>query len=446
MIRYVNQSTVTTLRGVEAHLALKADRLLGQSIEAFHQGGAQQLLADPRNLPYSAQIKLGPEDAELNASAITGPNGDFLGTMLTWEITTTRLETERQIREARSRETAAAAELRSKVDQILAVVNAATTGDLTRSITVNGDDAIGRLGGGLDRFLNDLGRSLGEIRLAGTELRGSSGQLTATSQTMSSAAEETSAQASVVSAAADEVSRSVQTVATGTEQMMDSIREISRNANEAARVASEAVAVVESTDKTVSKLGASSAEIGDVIKVITAIAQQTNLLALNATIEAGRAGEAGKGFAVVATEVKELARETAKATSDISRRIEAIQHDTTSAVDAIHEIRAIVQRINEIQVSIASAVEEQTATTNEMGRSLGEAARGAAEIAQNITGVAEAAQETTRGATDALHAGELVARLAIQLENQVARFKIAGELQEPVRPAALGRREAAGAR
>jgi len=251
-------------------------------------------------------------------------------------------------------------------------------------------------------------------------LGSASEELSATSTQMVSNAEETSTQANVVSAAAEQVSKNVQTVATGTEEMSASIKEIAKNAQDAAKVASTAVKAAETTNTTISKLGESSAEIGKVIKVITSIAQQTNLLALNATIEAARAGEAGKGFAVVANEVKELAKETAKATEDISRKIEAIQGDTKSAVKAIGEISTIINKINDYQNTIASAVEEQTATTNEISRNVAEAAKGSTEIAQNITGVAEAAKSTSAGAADTQRASGELSRMATELQNIVS--------------------------
>ncbi len=249
-------------------------------------------------------------------------------------------------------------------------------------------------------------------------------ELTATSQQMSANAEETSAQTKVVSAATLSVSQNLQTVATGAEEMGASIKEIAKNATEAAKVATSAVKVAETANTTVSKLGDSSTEIGQVIKVITSIAQQTNLLALNATIEAARAGEAGKGFAVVANEVKELAKETAKATEDISRKIEAIQTDTKAAVDAIGTISGVINQINGISSTIASAVEEQNATTNEMSRNVSDAARGSGEITSNIAGVAQAAESTSRGAGDTQKAAQDLVETATQLRRLVEQFKI----------------------
>ncbi len=256
---------------------------------------------------------------------------------------------------------------------------------------------------------------------AGT-LATSSEELTAVSQQMAGNAEETAVQANVVSAASAEVSRNVDSVASASEQMQASIREISKNANDSARVAKNAVNVASTTNETMKQLGESSREIGNVIKVITSIAQQTNLLALNATIEAARAGEAGKGFAVVANEVKELAKQTAKATEEISQKIEAIQGVTKGAVTAIEEISAIINQINDISNSIASAVEEQTATTNEISRSVNEAAQGVNDIAKNIGGVATAARSTTEGANDTRTASLQLSEMAARLQGAVAKF------------------------
>ena len=230
------------------------------------------------------------------------------------------------------------------------------------------------------------------------QLVGSSAQLSDVSQEMGATAEESSAQANVVAAAAEQVSANVSTVASATEEMTASIREIAANSTNAASVAGRAVEVAQDTNATAAKLGESSAEIGQIVKVITSIAQQTNLLALNATIEAARAGEVGKGFAVVANEVKELAKATARATEDISQKIETIQTDTGSVVSAIDDISEIIGQISDIQSTIASAVEEQAATTSEIGRNVTEAARGSSEIAENITSVAEAAASTSTGA------------------------------------------------
>jgi methyl-accepting chemotaxis protein len=262
-----------------------------------------------------------------------------------------------------------------------------------------------------------------QIAQNASALSSSAEELTAISQQLAGNAEETATQANVVSAASDEVSKNVNIVAASSEEMQASIREISKNANEAARVAKSAVTAAEETNRTISKLGESSAEIGKVIKVITSIAQQTNLLALNATIEAARAGEAGKGFAVVANEVKELAKQTAKATEEIGQKIEAIQSDTKGAVEAIADISQVINQINDISNSIASAVEEQTVTTNEIGRNVNEAAKGTGEIANNIAGVATAARETTQGATDTQKAAQALTELAVQLQSLVVSTK-----------------------
>jgi methyl-accepting chemotaxis protein len=297
-------------------------------------------------------------------------------------------------------------------------------GDLTRHTGLDTRDEPGRMARSLDAAMARLRNTIATIEGSAASLAGASEQMTGTTAQIAASAEQTSVQAQAVSAAAEEVSRSVETVSAGSEEMGASIREISQNAAEAARVASEAVTVTAMTSATMNKLGESSAEIGNVIKTITSIAEQTNLLALNATIEAARAGEMGKGFAVVASEVKDLAQETARATEDISRRVEAIQADTSGAVAAIEEISIVIERISEFQTTIASAVEEQTATTAEMNRSVTEASSGTGEIAQNITGVANAARMTSQGVAETQQATAELARMSTELSSLVSTFRL----------------------
>jgi methyl-accepting chemotaxis protein len=424
-IIYVNPAMLATLCRLERWLPVKPENVWGSNIDIFHRNPAHQrkLLSDPRNLPIRTNINIGPEVIDLLITAVYDQNQNYLGPMVTWEPITEKLEAEREVKEANERERRLAEEFRAKVESILGVVNAASRGDLSKEIKVQGTDAVGQMGEGLAKFFGNLRTNVTAISQTAQALASASRQLTAVSQQMAANAEETATQANVASAAAEEVSKNVSTVATGAEEMGVSIKEIAKNANEAAKVANSAVKVADKTNAIVAKLGESSAEIGNVIKVITGIAQQTNLLALNATIEAARAGEAGKGFAVVANEVKELAKQTAKATGDISRKIEAIQADTKGAVDAIAQIGTIISQINDIQNTIASAVEEQTSTTGDISRNVAEAARGSNEIAQNIIGVAQAARSTTEGASNTKGSADELSRMALDLQKLVAQFK-----------------------
>ncbi|GAA2676896.1 MULTISPECIES: methyl-accepting chemotaxis protein [Actinosynnema] len=309
------------------------------------------------------------------------------------------------------------------VGEVVTVLNKVADGDLTGRVDVQGKDEVAQMGEALNRAASSMEQAVRTIDQSASALANAAEELHTTNAEIARSAQEVDSQANQVATSAQDVSDNISTVATGSDQMSEAIRSISTSASDAADVASRAVAAAQSTTATVGELGQSSAEIGDVIKVITSIAEQTNLLALNATIEAARAGEAGKGFAVVASEVKDLAQETARATEDIARRVEVIQSNTTNAVAAIAEISHVIAQINDHQMTIASAVEEQTATTGEMNRNVSHASDSSAKIAANITGVASAASSTTTSVAEAQRAAGDLAGMAENLKSLVSGFR-----------------------
>jgi methyl-accepting chemotaxis protein len=305
----------------------------------------------------------------------------------------------------------------------VAVLEASVAGDLTRQAKAGSKGDLGRLAAALNEHLEARHKLVMSVQAHARSVASTSEGLSSVARQLDSNADGTSDQATMVSAAAEQVSANVWSVATSAEEMSSAIRQIARSASDASQVAGEGVTVTRATTETVAKLSESSAEIGEVVKVITAIAQQTNLLALNATIEAARAGEAGRGFAIVANEVKELAKETAKATEDIAAKVEAIQGDSRATIEAITRIDQIMGSINQAQATIASAVEEQTAATSEIGRNASEAATGSGEIARNIFRVAAAAQDATAGAAKAQRAADELSSMAGDLAQLLSVYK-----------------------
>jgi methyl-accepting chemotaxis protein len=350
----------------------------------------------------AARSSADQRSAAITSAVAVGLGGVLLLSVLGWVVTRSVVRPLRRVR---------------------AVVAGLADGDLRGSTGITSTDEVGAIATALEASMATMRGVLTTIGDSSTTLASATEELSATASDMTRLAGESAAQTEIVAVTAGQVSGNVQTVAAGTDEMGSSIREIAQNATDVARIAGQAVAAAGVATTTVGKLGDSSIQIATVVKVITSIAEQTNLLALNATIEAARAGEAGKGFAVVANEVKELAQETAKATQDITTRVEGIQADTRGAIGAIGEIASIIARINDAQGTIAAAVEEQTATAAEMSRSVAEAASGVSQIAGSVGSVAEATGTTRRGMADAQVAIDEAARLAADLATAVGRFR-----------------------
>jgi len=428
-IIYANRKALKNAQSIDSEIykifKVRASELLGGSIHRFHKdpNRIEKILSNSSNLPHEASFTFGNITLKTSINGIWDEQGQLLGFIVNWENISVQKALEEEVEKDKQRNE----KLNSKVKEILSTVKAASEGDLTKSINVMGKDVGGQIGEGLAKFIIDLRSNISSIAITVDKLKNASNNVSEFSLEMNSNAEETSSQANVVSAATEEVSANVHTVAGAAEEMNASIREIAKSSSEAATVASDAVGLAQNANDIVSKLGLSSGQIGEVVKVITTIADQTNLLALNATIEAARAGEAGKGFAVVANEVKELSKETAKATEDISAKIQVIQNDSKNAVEAITKISDVINQINDISNTIASAVEEQTATTNEIGRSITEVSLGTTEISQNIHGVAEAATSTSKGSQETQNQAQELSKIALELKQMVDRFKFRDE-------------------
>ncbi len=379
VIRYINPAALESFRSHQTVLPVRADEVVGSSITVFHRNLAEE--ADGPGtigcLRRRAQVNFGGATLDFLLTPIPDARGERTGAVVTWSV--------------------------------VADPGSAPGSSETPPAPPS-------------RPNEPMGSLLAQITEHATSLAGASEELTATATQLSGGAEDTAAQAALVASASEQIAASIENVAGSTEEMTASINEIARNAEDAAAVGLEAVREAERTNVTVAKLGESSAAIGKVSRVITSIAQQTNLLALNATIEAARAGDAGKGFAVVANEVKALARETARATEEISTKIETIQHDTARSVEAIGRIGQTVIRINDIQMTIAAAVEQQLATTKEIARGVSEISHGAGQITENVSATAEMARTSAGGASNTEYAATELARLASELEQLVTDF------------------------
>jgi methyl-accepting chemotaxis protein len=472
-INYANQATLRTLRSLEHVLPIRADQLVGSSIDIFHKNPSHQrrMLSDPRNLPHQSIIELGGEYLDLLVTPMRDGAGGYVGAMATWSICTDKVKAERDNQRLlqmlddmplnvmlcnpedfkityvnkRSVDTLRPLQhlLPVSVDKLVGETVDVFHKNPAHQRRVLGDPnnlphrAMIKLGDhSLDLNVAALRDSRGlyigamltwsvqteQVRFIervnefSKDVGDAAGHMRGMAQAMAASAEETSNQASAVAAAAEEASSNVQTVASAAEELASSIQEITRQVEQSSRVSRQAVEEAMATDETMRGLAESADRVGEVVGLIQEIASQTKLLALNATIESARAGEAGKGFAVVASEVKNLADQTAKATKQIAEQINSIQKASQAAVGAIESIRKTIEQANEASAAIASAVEEQGAATQEITRNVQEAAAGTREVSSNITGVTDAAGQNAQTASDMLTATNALSDKAMELD------------------------------
>ncbi len=479
-IIYLNQKSKDTLKSIEKLLPVPVDQIVGGSYDVFHKNPSSQkrLLANERNLPHRAIIQLGPEKLDLLVTAVVDGAGKYIGPMVTWEVVTEKIKLENEVSRIQSMmDFMPINAMTCGLDFVIDYMNPKskeTLKSIEKLLPVTADKAVGS---SIDifhkspdkqrRLLADhrnlpyrakikLGEEILDLQVSpmfdkdkkyigpmvtwavitqqvalSNSLEETANQLAAASEELSSVASGMTKNASLTSeksntaaANSEEVSKGVQTVATNTEEMVASIKEISKSSSEAAGISKDALRKANETNATITQLGDASQEIGNVIKVISSIAQQTNLLALNATIEAARAGDAGKGFAVVANEVKELAKQTAKATEDITNKIAGIQDSSKGAVGAIQGISKVIEQINGISMTIAAAVEEQTATTNEVSRVMQESSSAVEGITQIVRSVAQAANESATGAGQTLEAARGLSSIAATLRELVKKTQV----------------------
>ncbi len=414
VIQYINPAAENLLRKVEQFLPVRADKILGQSIDIFHKNPNHQraVIADKRNFPFKGTIQIGQEYFVLNASRILNDKGDFVGTLVSWECVTEKISNEKLIHDNNERERRQAQELQEKVAVVLENVNAMADGNFDVAVPDLGNDAIGQVGAALNQAILAINEALKEVRqVAGT---------------VSTAAEQLSAVSRDISAGAQTQASSLEETASSLEEITSTVKQNTDNAQQARQlavgsrdVAEKGGEVVGDAVKGMGEINHSSKKIADIITTIDEIAFQTNLLALNAAVEAARAGDQGRGFAVVASEVRNLAQRSASAAKEIKaliqdsvRKVEVGTDLVNRSGGSLSDIVNSVKRVTDIVAEIAAASKEQLTGIEQVNKAVSQMDR--------ITQSNAAQTEEMSGTAESLLGH------ARQLSDLVSRFKLLG--------------------